>query len=1126
MSLGILVFLTGCQNDNDELGIISQQSKVVITATMDSDTDTRTVLGGDDGKKVFWQNEDKLSVFLGNTRNQKFGIMTGAGTNYAEFQGEEGLIISGGTSDGTDAMTNVGYYPYSKDITVTQGESGSYTLNVTLPAVQQFVNASFGQEAWPMMAVTESKNDINFAFKTVATSWKIPMKGTAKIVKAYVKSVANGLAGAATVTASNTVLPELEMAEDATSTITLNCGDGVQLSASEAITFVFVIPPGTYATGDLTATFVDNQGKCMTVTTAKEYTIERNEPLNFNERTYTATDDAPTELELLQAAITAKEVSYTLTDNITVGTDDEKIVIPEGQTFTLDLNGKTITGSSLDFLDNKGTLNISNGKVSTDATITDGSNRRCIYNRAGATMTIDGVEFIQTCESWGGAINNAGTMVIEDATVDSKYWSIWNETTTGNLTIKGGIYNCNSYTESDEKDSGALNDNPTFSYMIKNTSGASLIIDGGIFNCTHGFAILEGDSKTIINGGEINHVCQQVITSHTFMIAGSETALTVNDCKVNWANQYNSGGTLVYLLESANAANISIVGGLYNLTSVNNESETSLTVTFVESGDATYPYKAIDPGYKAVTDGYEIYNSNGLAYAASNLFENGGTFNITDDIDMTGVEYPEVKITNQAGTILINGNGKTISNMSNQLISYTGSATSVKVQNLTLNGTKFNITDTGSNGVAAFIGYAGTSTEITLEECHVVNAEIEGGHWIGGFVGYAAGYNGRPVGQDGPVFETLTIKDCSVKNSSIVGHDTSCGAIIGHATGDVATLVKIENATVTGNTITTDDDNKAGSILGTVGAAGEQAWNGNFGGTYVINATVSNNTVTANNVTNNKIYGRQGSETGVLYVDGVQVVFNATQMATALKQDVATINLVLDGDIDLPITSLGSQTGGSGEYKLGGENTTAITIDLGGNKLNITTGYWSAIGANNADATFTVKNGTMTSTGNSAGTWNAYDVRLSNCNYVIEDVVFDKAVALDNVGKTAMLKNVTIKETHDYYALWITAEGQNVTIEGGNIVSSGRGIKIDEEYVGEDSKAKVTLNVSGTSFETAKKAAIMVKSTVGADIILSNVDITKVKADQTNAVWVDEDAASFANLVTVTGGTKITEGSN
>ena len=248
----------------------------------------------------------------------------------------------------------------------------------------------------------------------------------------------------------------------------------------------------------------------------------------------------------------------------------------------------------------------------------------------------------------------------------------------------------------------------------------------------------------------------------------------------------------------------------------------------------------------------------------------------------------------------------------------------------------------------------------------------------------------------------------------------------------------------------------------------------------------------------------------------------AEDFANALKLNTENIEVVLAANIDCPISSLGQQTGGSGEYKLGGENTNYITIDLNGKKLNITTSYWSGIGAKNDNALFTIKNGTMTSS-QATGTWNSYDVTFANCNYAIENVTFEKSIAFTNAEKAVALKNVTINETHDYYAMWISAKGQNVDINGLTVnAENGRGIKVDEQYV--SAPAKVTLNVANADFNTAKKAAIVVKSQAGADINLANVDISNVYADPFHAVWVDEDAAAYADFVTVKGGKKMVEG--
>ncbi|MBO5440855.1 MAG: hypothetical protein J6A53_09400, partial [Clostridia bacterium] len=124
------------------------------------------------------------------------------------------------------------------------------------------------------------------------------------------------------------------------------------------------------------------------------------------------------------------------------------------------------------------------------------------------------------------------------------------------------------------------------------------------------------------------------------------------------------------------------------------------------------------------------------------------------------------------------------------------------------------------------------------------------------------------------------------------------------------------------------------------------------------------------------------------------------------------------------------------------------------------------------------------------------------------------------VQKGATLNNVTINEANGYYGLWINANGQSVTMNGGaiNATNGGRGIKIADQYVG-DAVASVTLSITDTVFNTAKKAAVLVTSPKGANITASNLDITNVKADSVNAIWVDEDTAANYGKVEVTGAT-------
>ncbi len=390
-----------------------------------------------------------------------------------------------------------------------------------------------------------------------------------------------------------------------------------------------------------------------------------------------------------------------------------------------------------------------------------------------------------------------------------------------------------------------------------------------------------------------------------------------------------------------------------------------------------------------------------------------------------------------------------------------------------------------------------------------------------------------------------TYNNCTINGTYTLYGDSVFNNCTFNVSGDVYNIWTWGAPTATFNNCTFNSDGKAMLLYGTVNT--KLTLNGctfnDKGGLTDLKAAVEigndynksyelivNNTTVNGYEINDKgiitgttLWGNKNSMSGEklkVTVDGVAQAWDAVGVANALTSDAKNISVELVNDVEVPITSLGTITGGSGEYKLGGDNTESITIDLNGKKLNITTTYWSNIGAKNDAALFTIKNGSMTSS-QATGTWNSYDITFSNCDYVIENVVFDKAIAFDNAGKSVKLNDITVNETHDYYAIWICAAGMDVEIDGLTVNSAGRGIKIDEQYVG--APEKVTLKVANATFTTVKKAAIMVKSAAGADIILNNVNISNVAADSTNVVWVDADAAAHASKVIVSGGSVITE---
>ena len=250
-------------------------------------------------------------------------------------------------------------------------------------------------------------------------------------------------------------------------------------------------------------------------------------------------------------------------------------------------------------------------------------------------------------------------------------------------------------------------------------------------------------------------------------------------------------------------------------------------------------------------------------------------------------------------------------------------------------------------------------------------------------------------------------------------------------------------------------------------------------------------------------------------------------LAKAATQDhIQHLVINLNADVTLDVTAW--QT-----LAIGNKNTKDITIN--GSKSRAAEYYtltfnhknsdWNNVATNGAKLILESLNITNSGYGATDAPWNRHDINFA-CDVELNNVVSLNAIALK---ANAKIENTTINDDHtgSSYAVWIQPNGQTVTIDNCTIDSTGagdgRGIKIDEQYV--DAPKKVVLNVSNTEFVTESKAAIVVKSKAGAEINASNLNIAGVAADTVYAVWVDEDAAAYYNLVEVTGTQVRLEGS-
>ena len=242
-----LLVIAGC---NKEEGTLINSAGTTFQALTENSM-TRTVLGDGDSEvlphTVYWAPGDAIGI----TASTAFGEYVYRGTENVEVADFEGEPIDG------DRFYAI--FPYSG----TASLRGS-VLSLELPAVQRFAPLSFGPSDFPMVARSDSRT---LEFKNLCGLLKIDLLGEAVISSiTFTAAGADGtpvkVAGAAEVDMEYGTAPELVMAPDAETSVTLDCGEGVALSAYEPTPFYIVLPPGTYA--EFTVSVKSADGEVMT----------------------------------------------------------------------------------------------------------------------------------------------------------------------------------------------------------------------------------------------------------------------------------------------------------------------------------------------------------------------------------------------------------------------------------------------------------------------------------------------------------------------------------------------------------------------------------------------------------------------------------------------------------------------------------------------------------------------------------------------------------------------------------------------------------------------------------------------------------------------------------------------
>ena len=286
-------------------------SKKLFHATID-DESTRTFV--DEKIRLRWTEGDLISLFEGTTRNKQYKFLGETGDNAGDFED-----ITTGFGSGNDIDCYYAIYPYSS--TTKLHEDGYITY--TFPAEQNYAENSFGLGANPMVAVTGGLDDFDLCFRNAAGYLRLYLYGDDVAVKS-IKIEGNNsepLAGKAYITPEFGGFPATEMDETATTSVTLNCVEGVKIgSTAEASTPFWVVLPPTVFTDGFTLSITNSNDEVFTKSFSSKISIERNKYISARvEFVLTTPEPEPEpEPEPTPNTIPNNQIWYTTTDGMIV----------------------------------------------------------------------------------------------------------------------------------------------------------------------------------------------------------------------------------------------------------------------------------------------------------------------------------------------------------------------------------------------------------------------------------------------------------------------------------------------------------------------------------------------------------------------------------------------------------------------------------------------------------------------------------------------------------------------------------------------------------------------------------------------------------------------------------------
>lgn len=276
----------------------TDKEKDIFSASIEG-LSTKTFLNEDNG--VAWSKGDQITIYNKTTLGSKYQVKD-------SYEGQTSASFFNVSSDDFGEEEPLGhiiaYYPAS-DISECSRNDSNYLLSVNLPISQSYSEASFGNGSFPMVAVSDNSD---LSFRNICGAIRLRFTGNITIESIQIKGNDNEkLAGKASVTAfTENDIPQISMAYNASTSVTLDCGEGVRLNETEATEFIISLPPTSFSKG-FSVIVTDTYGEMHEIETSKPNRVLRSSLLNM----------PAVEIEDIYEEMSDNKIWYTATEKIT-----------------------------------------------------------------------------------------------------------------------------------------------------------------------------------------------------------------------------------------------------------------------------------------------------------------------------------------------------------------------------------------------------------------------------------------------------------------------------------------------------------------------------------------------------------------------------------------------------------------------------------------------------------------------------------------------------------------------------------------------------------------------------------------------------------------------------------------